>query len=96
MVYYAAGAGTKFGLNLEIDIEESQYLSNNYLKAGVQILVHLNHAYPDISLLSYLVESKSFATLALSSMTLISQDDVRKVNVNQRMCFMEDEARTQS
>lgn len=89
-LYYAAGAGLNFGLKLEIDVEESQYKSNNTQK-GVKVLVHPNNAYPDLSLLSYLIENLYSVTLALSSAIVTSHADIKSIKQEQRSCLMANE-----
>lgn len=89
-LYYSSGAGVSFGLKVEIDMHESSYASKNEQK-GVKVLVHTNYAYPDLSLLSYLIESNSQVTLSLSTSTLMSSSDIKNINPDQRKCLMEDE-----
>ncbi|XP_021941869.1 sodium channel protein Nach-like isoform X2 [Zootermopsis nevadensis] len=85
------GAGYLTGLSMLIDPRLEDYYAALFSFYGIQVLVHANQDYPEISARGILLSPRKEAFLQVSAASTYSTKEVRDLSRQQRQCLFEDE-----
>ncbi|XP_033609232.1 sodium channel protein Nach [Cryptotermes secundus] len=85
------GAGYLAGLSMLIDPRLEDYYAALFSFYGIQVLVHANQDYPEISARGILLSPRKEAFLQVSAAATYSTREVRALSKEQRQCLFEDE-----
>nr|CAD7403343.1 unnamed protein product [Timema cristinae] len=90
-VLYIGGAGRGTGLSVILDVEAESYMAPLFPYYGISVLIHDGTDYPEISLLTSLVQPRQELSISVGGNYIESEDNVRGLNVEQRLCWFDDE-----
>ncbi|KYB27860.1 pickpocket protein 28 [Tribolium castaneum] len=88
---YANGVGPSFGLSVRLHAEENQYLSSVTKTYGIDVSVHENIKYPDLSIYSTTIRAGSEVSLPVRPEIIQSEDSVKDTDITTRGCAFSDE-----
>ncbi|XP_044255826.1 sodium channel protein Nach-like [Tribolium madens] len=88
---YTNGVGPSFGLSVRLNAEENKYLSSITNTYGIDVAVHENIKYPDLSIYSTTLRAGSDVSLAIIPEIIQSDENVKEIDITTRGCAFADE-----
>ncbi|XP_066601859.1 sodium channel protein Nach-like isoform X2 [Prorops nasuta] len=91
-VQMSAGAGRDKGLSVLLDVEAESYESSVSPYAGLLILIHDPHDFPDIDVQSATLLPGQRLAVSLDGTGIESEQNLREMEPRKRKCWFDDEA----
>ncbi|XP_068907791.1 sodium channel protein Nach-like isoform X1 [Tenebrio molitor] len=88
---YVSGVGPSFGLYLHLRAEEDQYVSSLKHSLGIDVSIHENKQYPDMSIYSTTIRPGNDVSLSVKPEITESEKNVKDTPINTRGCAFADE-----
>ncbi|KAL7302568.1 hypothetical protein TKK_0005203 [Trichogramma kaykai] len=85
------GAGRDVGLSVVLDLEHDSYFGPIRPSVGASILVHDPFIYPEVEVLTSVVQPTQETAVILSGTKMESAPDVRSLDLTRRNCWFNDE-----
>lgn len=74
-----------------VDTKPHQYVSPTENYYGAEVIIHSSQDYPDLTTSSSVVQPGEDLRLAVQPEIIVSQPGIRKMDVEQRNCWFDDE-----
>lgn len=74
-----------------VDTKPNQYVSPTENYYGAEVIIHSSQDYPDLTISSSVVQPGEDLRLAVQPEIIVSQPGIRKMDVEQRNCWFDDE-----
>ncbi|XP_063907596.1 sodium channel protein Nach-like [Zophobas morio] len=88
---FVSGVGPSFGLYMHLNVDEDQYMSPLKHSSGIDVSIHENIQYPDMSVYSTTIRPGTDVSLSIKPEIIYSEEDVKDTPIKTRGCAFAEE-----